>query len=43
MQSSSVGTDTGLPLDPMVSLGILRGSQVVKLFLDLSCISRIKI
>ena len=26
MQSSSVETDTGLPLDPMVSLGILRGS-----------------
>ena len=26
MQSSSVGTDTGLPLDPMVGLGILRGS-----------------
>ena len=26
MQSSSVGTDTGLPLDPMVSLGILRDS-----------------
>ena len=30
MQSLSVGTDTGLPLDPMVSLRILRDSQVVK-------------
>ena len=26
MQSLSVGTDTGLPLDSMVDLGILRGS-----------------
>ena len=25
-ESSSVGTDTGLPLDPMVGLGILRDS-----------------
>ena len=43
MQSSSVGTDTGLPLDPMVGLRILRDSQVIKLLLDLSCISRIEI
>ena len=26
MQSSSLGTSTGLPLDPMVGLGILRDS-----------------
>ena len=29
MQSSSVGTSTGLPLDPMVGLRILRDSEVV--------------
>ena len=34
MQSSSVGTDTGLLVDPLVGLGILRDSQVVKLLLD---------
>ena len=34
MQSLSVGTSTGLPLDPMVGLRILRDSQVIKLFLD---------
>ena len=30
MQSSSVETDTGLPLDPMVGLRFLRDSEVVK-------------
>ena len=30
MLSLSVGPDTGLPLDPMVGLRILRDSQVVK-------------
>ena len=34
MQSSNVGTDTGLLVDPLVGLGILRDSQVVKLLLN---------
>ena len=37
MQSLSVETDTGLPLDPMVGLGILRGflscKMIFRLFL----------
>ena len=43
MQSSSVEIDTGLLVDPLVSLGILRDSYVVKLLLDCSCINRIEI
>ena len=34
MLSSNVGTDTGLLVDPLVGLGILRDFQVVKLLLD---------
>ena len=34
MPSSNVGTDTGLLVEPLVGLRILRDSQVVKLLLD---------
>ena len=34
MWSSSVGIDTGLLVDPLVSLRILRDLQVAKLLLD---------
>ena len=34
MQSSNVGIDTGLLVDPLVGLRILRDLQVVKLLLD---------
>ena len=43
MPNSSVETDTGLLVEPLVGLRILRDSQVIKLLFRLfSCISRIK-
>ena len=42
MRNSSVEISTGLLVDPLVGLRILRGSSSHKMILDCSCTSRIE-